>query len=429
MSSTDQPEKVQPPAKLKKSYDIIFVGDALASRAMAMKASQQGLQCCILSQSPSAPEPFIKAPMSKQWILNAPTVNSLWESATPQEPQTLAPTVIDAFGTPLTIQSYKAPPLTCIKGDLKSFKGFENPSQIAEHEELSRFFAGSSFAAGDWAAVVECLFQSTEHLVFRQKPVTACSWEGQTLAALELNGRETVKGSHFFFSSQFPWILKEMAGHEKGLASFLKKLKWFSSLELTFFHPAQEPSPQDSQQSRDPNFREDDPTEKNPSEPDSFESNSPETHHSSENAPDSVWSDQWPAEPFLLFGSKNRPCLGSFVSPRAGEPAQSRWQALIPSELDQDSENIGQFVKEIKKQVKRAFPELWGPPLKEHICYRPCHRAQLAGVEKYTNKFKNLDLITPLTSDTVGPIFELQKALAFDWEVFLAKEDAPQHQI
>ncbi len=56
------------------------------------------------------------------------------------------------------------------------------------------------------------------------------------------------------------------------------------------------------------------------------------------------------------------PCVGKFISKEI-----SQWLSFIDFEMAEDTENIGLVLKKLKRQIKRAFPELSEQILKERI--------------------------------------------------------------
>lgn len=78
---------------------------------------------------------------------------------------------------------------------------------------------------------------------------------------------------------------------------------------------------------------------------------------------------------FLLNGTTDDeigPCIGRFLQPTEGVPGQtSQWMGFVESEIAEDTENIGHILKKMKRQIKRAFPELTDAAVKERIFVTP----------------------------------------------------------
>lgn len=78
---------------------------------------------------------------------------------------------------------------------------------------------------------------------------------------------------------------------------------------------------------------------------------------------------------FLLNGTTDDdigPCIGRFLKPIETNDGVvtgqiSQWMSFIDSESAEDTENIGLVLKKIKRQIKRAFPEVGDSIKKERI--------------------------------------------------------------
>lgn len=117
------------------------------------------------------------------------------------------------------------------------------------------------------------------------------------------------------------------------------------------------------------------------------------------------------------------PCIGRFLTQEITADGQlmdgqiSQWQSFIDSEDAEDTENIGLVLKKIKRQIKRAFPELYETIQKERIYVSP----QIAGGEIKLNanltlpKVPNLWVASPQSSkvpNLMGALFQAQIVLA-----------------
>lgn len=77
---------------------------------------------------------------------------------------------------------------------------------------------------------------------------------------------------------------------------------------------------------------------------------------------------------FVLNGTTDDevgPCLGRFSSLPDSEQQLSQWLSFIDSESAEETENIGLVLKKIKRQIKRAFPEVSENIIKERIFVTP----------------------------------------------------------
>ena len=72
---------------------------------------------------------------------------------------------------------------------------------------------------------------------------------------------------------------------------------------------------------------------------------------------------------FVLNGTTDDdigPCIGKFISSNI-----SQWLSYVDVELAEDTENIGNVLKKVKRQMKRAFPEIAERIQKERIFVSP----------------------------------------------------------
>lgn len=73
---------------------------------------------------------------------------------------------------------------------------------------------------------------------------------------------------------------------------------------------------------------------------------------------------------FLLNGTTDDeigPCIGRFLAGENETPQVSQWISFIDSESAEDTENIGLVLKKMKRQIRRAFPEVADSIQKERI--------------------------------------------------------------
>ncbi len=85
---------------------------------------------------------------------------------------------------------------------------------------------------------------------------------------------------------------------------------------------------------------------------------------------------------FVLNGTTDDeigPCIGRFlpdatkvsIDQPTNDGQISQWMSFIDTELAEDTENIGIVLKKIKRQIKRAFPEIYESVVKERIFVTP----------------------------------------------------------
>lgn len=68
------------------------------------------------------------------------------------------------------------------------------------------------------------------------------------------------------------------------------------------------------------------------------------------------------------------PCVGRFsaaVQNGSATQSTSQWMSFVDSESAEDTENIGMILKKMKRQIKRAFPEMSDAIVKERVSVSP----------------------------------------------------------
>ncbi len=71
----------------------------------------------------------------------------------------------------------------------------------------------------------------------------------------------------------------------------------------------------------------------------------------------------------VLYGSKEQPSLGRFQL--ENETPTSQWLCLVGPETAADSESLGSTIREMKKQIKRMYPNFFETVEKENIIVSP----------------------------------------------------------
>ena len=110
---------------------------------------------------------------------------------------------------------------------------------------------------------------------------------------------------------------------------------------------------------------------------------------------------------FLLNGTTDDdlgPCIGRFHG------AVSQWMSFIDSEFAEDTENIGMVLKKMKRQIKRAFPDVGEAIVKERIFVTPA----LSGADLKLNANGTLPKVDNLwvASSQVSPYKNILGSLA-----------------
>ena len=137
---------------------------------------------------------------------------------------------------------------------------------------------------------------------------------------------------------------------------------------------------------------------------------------------------------FLLNGTTDDdigPCIGRFL-PKASETQEgqvSQWTSFIDSESAEDTENIGLVLKKIKRQIRRAFPEMADSIKSERIFVSPA----LSGADLKISanatlpKVENLWIASAQASSYQNLMASLMQArLVLSSLGFLASDDASE---
>lgn len=117
---------------------------------------------------------------------------------------------------------------------------------------------------------------------------------------------------------------------------------------------------------------------------------------------------------FLLNGTTDDelgPCVGRFL-PAVTSGQISQWVSFVDTEAAEDTENIGLMLKKMKRQIKRAFPDVADSIMKERIFVSTA----LSGADiKLTGhltipKVPNLWIASPQVSNSKNLLGSLQQA-------------------
>lgn len=337
-------------ANLQKQYDSILVGYTLGSLYWAKKLRSQGKKFCIVDNPQTSQFP----------VKNLQKLN--------QDVYTRVPFLSSAQGQslPLPLQDIlaegnelEAPPLTFNQGDFKSFLGFGD-LKVDALEELTRLSSPKNLFVKNNPEKLWQELLPAEDEVFLDQQLTDIEADENGILSLSFNGKNQVQAQEYIFFNHFPRLLVKMAHFSKPLASKMKKIKWWASVNVVLAH---------------------------------------------KEAPEKV---DWESY-YLLMGSKELPCFGRFDS-LAEDLCISRWQCFFPNELIMDSETSGAAVKEIKKQVKRAFQGEFQEAL---IQAEESSTADLSSIPLNDGKladFNNLRVCSPLFLAQRGWFYELVMA-------------------
>lgn len=124
----------------------------------------------------------------------------------------------------------------------------------------------------------------------------------------------------------------------------------------------------------------------------------------------------------VLKGANEEPCVGLFHSPvttEEGEQIQlSQWLTLVPRDLADDDETVAGALKQIKRQVKRAYETSLDGLLQERIIVSPSSHGDLTGAlpdDGRWPKLQNLWVISGLLDsekNLIGTLRQSRRTLA-----------------
>lgn len=335
--------------KLNKSYDHVLIGYNLASISFAALLAKENKNFCLVDSKHFGSNPFKKISSLDQYIYTRVPFTGMNDHTFSTEEENFLGQSSTQESTPITFE----------KGDFKSFLGFGDVKVDAmdavmtfcQTQHLECELTPEKF----WSDHLE----SIQNKIFLDQQVTDLQFEGDQVTSLTLNGKTQLKGNHFYFFDQFPFLFDKIGQQTKKIASQFAKAKWFSSVSLIIHHKE---------------------------EPETYELN----------------------QVYLLKGSKEQPCIGQFT--RMNDQLISRWESFFPAELTPDSETTGVCLKEIKKQVKRAFstPDISVNP--EHILIQNQIFAEMGKsgiVSGKLGNFSNLEVHSPLFNQGYGWAHEM----------------------
>jgi hypothetical protein len=104
----------------------------------------------------------------------------------------------------------------------------------------------------------------------------------------------------------------------------------------------------------------------------------------------------------ILKGANEEPCLGLFQKPvtiENGTQAQvSQWLTFVPRDITDDSEQVASALKQIKRQVKRAYETSLDGLLQERIVVSPTSHGDLTGFMPADGKWPKLQNLWVISS-------------------------------
>jgi len=214
-------------------------------------------------------------------------------------------------------------PLTFHNGHVQPFLGF-GETEIQAVDEYASFLSNSqielNMGLGELARKLRALLTCQ---VLTQSEVTALELEPEL--AVTVNGSQKITATTLYFFES-PHKLSELltgTNHHltKSVVQRLSKIPLWTAVNLAFRHP----------QSL---------------------TESSAVH--------------------VLYGAKDQPCIGRFRQEDAPTPVySSQWTTFVSQEVAADSELLGATIREMKKQIKRMYPNFFEQVSKEFIVISP----------------------------------------------------------
>ena len=267
----------------------------------------------------------------------------------------------------------EAPAVTYDDGKFKPFVGFgdakiETANEIAAYAKTRYYKLATT--SKDW---IPRLIESFTGTVFTQSVVTKMQVEDDFVIEILVNGAKRLSAREVIFAAtpqQLTKLLPETHLTTK-LRQRLLKGEFFTSLNLDLIHSA--------------NVTE-----------------SRAIH--------------------ILKGANEEPSVGLFFDPVTAEDGRtmqvSQWTTLVPRDITDDNEITASALKQIKRQVKRAYEHSTENLVKERIVVSPTSHGDLTGIlgeDARWPKLQNLWLLTSFTDaekNAMGMLKQARRTLA-----------------
>lgn len=291
-------------------YDACIVGSDIAGMCTAIKLNQQGKRTLIIEEQDVLGGLY--RPL--QYLEQEFSSHLLFLPDAPEAKNALS--LLEEFLPDLSYETKELGPITFQNGQSQPFLGFAelNPEAI----DLYSYFAHSNYyqLSLSTAEIVARLRELYEGETLLQSKVTDINFSEPI--ELILNGSQSIKTKclYYFDSPKRLSDLLFTEGHKvtKSANQKLGKSELWTSVSLIYHHPQKLT---DSQAMH------------------------------------------------VLYGSKAIPCLGRWHE--ENNQVFSHWMTFVPGELSTDSEHIGLAVKEIKRQIKRMYPNFYEQMNREFI--------------------------------------------------------------
>lgn len=344
-----------------RHYDFIVIGAGLSGLAIARRLAMENAKVLVLEGQDNYGGTH--HPIRNNDMVQTNGLRLLPEARETREAlEFLAP----LLGTNLSLSTVESSPLTYESGGLRPFVGFGDQAppflhQIAAY--LTEYRVLSQPEPWDWCRL---LAENGGFELLTKSYVTRFNLNEDKVSSITMNGQKEYTADQYIFTGSAT-LLKALLPSEVWTAkakSKLSKLKLWTQVGLDFVH----------------------------SKPIYEGSN------------------------LLLLDGTGKddlgPCLGRFQIQDG--ICSSQWMSFLEDDEAEDSEILGQALKKIRRQIKRAFPEAFDDLVFERICVFPSVSANLP-TGSFLPKFENLHYgngqLSPLQG-LVGSLHQAQRILA-----------------
>lgn len=293
-------------------YDYIVIGSGLAGLSVASKISQE-TQNVLLIESEAVQGGSNKPAHIKYQNNNFTSENGLrFYPGSPMAKKALK-TLEDDLGLKLIKSTHENNPETYDASGFKSFVGFgDNPPEF--YNEISYFLNPKEIELTlPVYKIVELLKEKYQGETLTKSFMTGFKFTDDVLTHVVVNGSKEYHAKNFIFAGtvrDLSVLLPDEALGVRAKTKLKKDTTWVG-LCLDLLHEGQ----------------------------------TQEKHNL-----------------FVLDGTTNDtigPCVGRFMHPQTDMNLQiSQWMSFIDLETSEETENIGEVLKKMKRQIKRAFPEM-----------------------------------------------------------------------
>ncbi|MCB0367580.1 MAG: hypothetical protein H6624_14460 [Bdellovibrionaceae bacterium] len=303
-------------AKKSELFDTIVIGGHLTGLIVARGLELRGQSVALVEESDELGGSL------RPFSVNGQTMESdLALMPASEESAELLQWLQESLGTPVNSETIEAPPATFDSGSFKTFVGFGDRKFLSLNV-LSAYNQNQLLELAQSPSIwVEQLVAQYQGEAFTRSVLTGLE-PADTGMAVTINGAKTIFGRQVVYCLPSRQLLDDLEIDlvPGRVRQRMAKSRLWTSVYLHLHHSKVH------QQSRSLHF---------------------------------------------LYGSKDdyEPTVGRFFAPRAEENSGqcSVWMGLLPTELADDSEQIANTLREMKKQIKRAYSDLFEDVVAEKI--------------------------------------------------------------